>query len=90
MLNISTPVLKAIALPKLKKSDASADLEEIVRDLVATNPDLVVLLRDTRERWGHLGDKEKRALSDGLAFVFGRTTIDIENRLKKEGRKGPV
>ena len=71
------------ALPEKTKSRATLDLEMMVRDLAAEHPDLILLFRDTRERWEELSDKDKRAIADGMAFVLGRADAAVESRMKK-------
>jgi transcriptional regulator with XRE-family HTH domain len=74
----------------VRKTQASDDLETLIRDMATEHPDLIVLFRDTREHWEALTSKEKRAIADGMAFVLGRADAGVESRLRKVGRKGQI
>lgn len=73
-----------------KKSQATSDLEEMIRDLAHDNPDIVVLLRDTRKHWNDYSDLDKQFISDSITLALGRANADIEKRLKKESKDGPL
>ena len=73
-----------------KQSQATTDLEDMIRDLAHDNPDIVVLLRDTRKHWNDYSDLDKQFISDSIALALGRTNADMEKRLKKESKDGPL
>lgn len=68
-------------------SQATLDLEAIVRDLARERPDLGLAFRNARENWGELTDGDKRAIADILMFVFGKKVVDKAGK-RPRGKTG--
>lgn len=75
--------------PQPRISQATLDLEEIIKDLVYEHPDLAIGFRDTRENWKTLPDEDKQSIADALLSVFRPDPLR-PTRLREKGRKGQV
>lgn len=72
------------------QTEAAEDLDQIMKDLAAENPDIVIRFRNMRKSWPEMSREEKRIVLDGMMYVLGRADADVESRLRREGRKGNV
>ena len=70
-------------------SQATLDLEAMVKDLVYEYPDLAIGFRDTRENWAILPEEDKQSIADGLMSLF-HPNPNRPSRLRDKGRKGQV
>ena len=71
-------------------TEAAEDLDQIMRDLAAENPDIVIRFRNMRQRWPELTKAEKRVILDGMLFVLGKADVELDKRLRKQGKRGNV
>ncbi len=75
---------------KKNVTESAEDLDQVMRDLASENPDIVIGFRNMRLRWPELTKEEKRVILDGMLYVLGKADVEVETRLKREGRKGNV
>ena len=68
-------------------SQATLDLEAMIKDLAYEYPDLAIGFRDTRRNWGSLSDNDKESIAEALMMVFKPESY-VPKRLKREGRFG--
>ena len=74
---------------EVRISEATRDLEAMLKDLVYEYPDLAIGFRDTRENWGNLSKDTKRSIADGLSLLF-TPQVRTSTALKKTGKRGVV
>ena len=67
------------------QTEAAEDLDQIMKDLAAENPDIVIRFRNMRKSWPEMSREEKRIVLDGMMYVLGRADADVESRLRREG-----
>jgi transcriptional regulator with XRE-family HTH domain len=65
-----------------KSSQASRDLDLLIKTLASKNPDLVVYLRNTATNIAKMSDETKQTLADGLKYVLGLAELKDMPRLK--------
>ncbi len=91
VLHVSTSYLLGVDDSRKKSVTESAeDLDQVMRDLASENPDIVIRFRNMRLRWPELTKEEKRVILDGMLYVLGKADMELETRLRREGRKGNV
>lgn len=74
----------------LPQTQAAQDLDTLIKELAAKNPDLVIHLRSTAQNLKELSDEAKQAIADGLKYVLGLAELDDLPRLKKDGGRGRI
>lgn len=72
------------------QTQAGQDLDTLIKELAAKNPDLVIHLRSTAQNLKELSDEAKQAIADGLKYVLGLAELDDLPRLKKDGGRGRI
>jgi transcriptional regulator with XRE-family HTH domain len=75
--------------PAIQVSQATLDLETMIKDLMYEYPDLALGFRDTRENWATLPEEDKKSIASALMQVF-RPNSGYPSRLRSIGRKGQV
>ena len=68
-------------------SQATLDLEAMIKDLAYEYPDLAIGFGDTRKNWSALSDNDKESIAEALMVVFKPESY-VPKRLKKAGRCG--
>lgn len=71
-------------------TESAEDLDQIMKDLAAENPDIVIRFRNMRQQWSELSSAEKRVILDGMMYVLGKADVEVQSRLRREGKKGNV
>lgn len=69
---------------------SAEDLDQIVKDLAAQDPEIVIRFRNMRQQLPELTEEEKHILLDGLLHVFAQADYIVGTRLAKKGKKGKV
>ena len=67
-------------------SQASQDLDVLIKELASKNPDLIVRLRNTSANVKEMSEEAKQTMADGLKYVLGLAELDDLPRLKRPKR----
>lgn len=70
-------------------SESDKMYARVMRRLAQINPDIAVFMRDIDNEKG-LGVDDLQGLADGVALASGKTSKDIEERVKKKSPHGEV
>ncbi len=71
------------------KTKSADDLDEIIREMGAAEPEIIIRFRNMRLKWHELSDAQKKDVIEGMNYVLGRIPDD-GTIFKKVGKKGRI